>query len=229
MSNGFALSKGFLPLLVDPWPELNNATPSVQLHYRALSPNTGCSAPALRFGTLILMGTSHLDFSLRIGAQVPTFRARAQLSFTPPSCRMSSGQQSGRPPDLSRVNDFSPVSTSSIRFRHVISGLLALVSLSHTSRDQVPPFPQRSPPRLLTDAACGGLKPAPDGRLRRTYLHLSHSSAPSCVGAFVAHSRPHNEQSDVPDAPTRGRVRRARGYLAVAKEDLLAEFLPRWG
>src|ERR1700688_3032852 len=116
MSNGFALSKGFLPLLVDPWPELNNATPSVQLHYRALSPNTGCSAPALRFGTLILMGTSHLDFSLRIGAQVPTFRARAQLSFTPPSCRMSSGQQSGRPPDLSRVNDFSPVSTSHQRF-----------------------------------------------------------------------------------------------------------------
>jgi len=75
-----------------------------------------------------LMGTSHLDFSLRIGAQVSTFRARAQLSFTPPSCRMSSGQQSGRPPDLSRVNDFSPVSTSSIRFRHIISGLLALVS-----------------------------------------------------------------------------------------------------
>src|ERR1700730_16549475 len=83
MSYGFALSKGFLPLLVDPWPELNNATPSVRLHYRALSPNTGCSAPALRFGTLILMGTSHLDFSLRIGAQVPTFPARAPLAFTP--------------------------------------------------------------------------------------------------------------------------------------------------
>jgi hypothetical protein len=77
-------------------------------------------------------GASHLDFSPRIGAQVPTFPARAQLSFTPPSCRVSSGQQSGHPPDLSRVNDFSPVSTSSIRFRHVNSGLLALVSLSHT-------------------------------------------------------------------------------------------------
>jgi hypothetical protein len=119
-------------LLVDPWPELNNATPSVRPHYRALIPNTGCSAPVPRFGTLILMGASHLDFFLSIGAQVPTFHARAQLSFTPPPCRMSSGQQSGRPPDSSRVNDFSPVSTSSIRFRHVISGLLALVSLSHT-------------------------------------------------------------------------------------------------
>src|ERR1017187_3556650 len=132
MSNGFALSMELLPLLVGPWPELNNATPSVRPHYRALNPNTGCSAPALRFGTLILMGASHLDFSLRIGAQVPTFRARAQLSFTPSSCRMSSGQQSGHPPNLSRVNDFSPVLTSPIRFRHVISGSLALVSLSHT-------------------------------------------------------------------------------------------------
>src|SRR3954452_19562519 len=29
------------------------------------------------------------------------------------------------------------------------------------------PFPQRSPPRLLTAAACGGLQPPPAGRLRR--------------------------------------------------------------
>src|SRR5215218_9796704 len=28
-------------------------------------------------------------------------------------------------------------------------------------------FPQRSPPRLLTDAACGGLQPPPAERLRR--------------------------------------------------------------
>jgi hypothetical protein len=30
------------------------------------------------------------------------------------------------------------------------------------------PFPQRSAPRLLTDAPCGGLQPPPAGRLRRT-------------------------------------------------------------
>ncbi|MFD4973922.1 chloramphenicol phosphotransferase CPT [Streptomyces sp. NPDC058424] len=29
----------------------------------------------------------------------------------------------------------------------------------------------------LTDAACGGLEPPPAGRPRRTYLHLSHSTA----------------------------------------------------
>src|SRR4029077_7480958 len=105
---------------------------------------------------------------------------------------MPSGQQSGQPQDSSRGNDFSPVSTSSIRFRHVIGGLLSLASLSHTLREHVPPFPQRSPPRLLTIAACGGLEPAPDGRLRRTYLHLLHSVAPPCVGTFVAHNRRSN-------------------------------------
>ncbi len=70
----FALSTGFLPSRVDPAHELNNATPSVQPHYRTLSPITGRSAPVLRFGTLILMGTAHLDVSLRIeatGSHVP--------------------------------------------------------------------------------------------------------------------------------------------------------------
>src|SRR5215469_11530803 len=79
------------------------------------------------------------------GRQVPTFRTRARFRVTPPSCRMPSGPQSGHPPDLSRVNDLPPVSTSSISFRHVISGSLALVSLSHTGRYYLPPFPQRSP------------------------------------------------------------------------------------
>ncbi len=68
MSNGFALSTGFLPSLVDPRHELNNAAPSVQLRYRAFIPTTGCSAPVPRLGTLVLTGASRLDFSLRIGA-----------------------------------------------------------------------------------------------------------------------------------------------------------------
>ena len=33
-------------------------------------------------------------------------------------------------------------------------------------------------PRLLTEAASGSLEPPPTGRLRRAYLHLSHSMAP---------------------------------------------------
>src|ERR1700686_4663137 len=66
-----------------------------------------------------------------------------------------------------------------IRFRHVISGLLALASLNLACRNLVPAFPQRSPPSLLTTAACGGLRPEPDCRSRRALLHLSYSYAPS--------------------------------------------------
>ena len=45
-----------------------------------------------------------------------------------------------------------------IRFRHVISGLLALASLNHACQDHVLTFPQRSPPSLLATAACDGLR-----------------------------------------------------------------------
>src|SRR5579864_2609334 len=68
MSNGFALSTGLLPSLVGPRPELNNAAPSLRLHYRAFRATTGCSAPVPRLGTPILAGASRLDRSLRIGA-----------------------------------------------------------------------------------------------------------------------------------------------------------------
>src|SRR5437762_6006018 len=75
-----------------------------------------------------------------------------------------------------------------IRFRHFIGGSLALASLNLACRDHVPTFPQRSPPSLLTTAARGGLRPAPDCRPRRALLHLSYSSAPSYSdSAFVTH------------------------------------------
>src|ERR1035437_2538036 len=68
MSNGFALSTGSLPSLVVPANRPDNATPSVRPDYRAICPTTGCSAPVPRLGTLILVGATHLDFSLCIGA-----------------------------------------------------------------------------------------------------------------------------------------------------------------
>src|ERR1700736_3799614 len=59
---------------------------------------------------------------------------------------------------------------------------------AHLSRPYLtrlfPPFPQRSPPRLLTVAACGGLEPAPDSRLRGAYPHLLHSIAPPSVRSW---------------------------------------------
>src|SRR4030088_2221320 len=77
-----------------------------------------------------------------------------------------------------------------IRFRHVISGSLALASLNHTCRNLVPTFPQRSPPSLLTTAACGGLRSTPDCRPRRAFLHLSYSYAPPCGPALLVTQDP---------------------------------------
>ena len=110
--------------------------------------------------------------------QVLTFRTRAWLSFAPSTCRMPLGQASG----FSRAGPGGRVTPRFrhrlIRFRHFINGSLALASLNLACRDHVPAFPQRSPPSLLTTAARGGLRPAPDCRPRRALLHLSYSSAP---------------------------------------------------
>src|SRR5215475_14307354 len=65
-----------------------------------------------------------------------------------------------------------------ISFRHFISGSLALASLNRACQNRVPASPQRSPPLLLTAAARGGLRSAPDCRSRRALLHLSYSYAP---------------------------------------------------
>ena len=65
---GFALSTRILPSPVVLAPELNNATPSLQPHYRTFNTTTGCSAPVPRFGNLTLAGTACLGFSLNIGA-----------------------------------------------------------------------------------------------------------------------------------------------------------------
>ena len=89
------------------------------------------------------------------------------------------------PPSLSRKMGQPPVLTSSSRFRHFIDGSLAFASLNHACRNLVPAFPQRSPPSLLTTAACGGLRSTPDCRPRRAFLHLSYSYAAPCGPALL--------------------------------------------
>jgi hypothetical protein len=89
------------------------------------------------------------------------------------------------PPSLSRKIGQPPVLTSPTLFRRFRSGSLALASLNRTCRNPVPAFPQRSPPWLLTTAACGGLRSTPDCRTRRTFLHLSYSYAAPCGPALL--------------------------------------------
>ena len=128
-------------------------------------------------------GWSRLCLFPSIAGQVLTFRTRARLSFAPPPCRMPLGQSQ----DIPQTN---PRGMAIIGFRHVISGSLALASLNHTCRNLVPTFPQRSPPSLLTTAACGGLRSAPDCRTRRAFLHLSYSYAAPCGPALLRDTRP---------------------------------------
>src|SRR5207302_5242703 len=105
---------------------------------------------------------------------------RARLSFVPPTCRMPLGQ-SQCIPQADPGRRVSPRFWHRlIRFRHFIDGSLALASLNRACRNLVPTFPQRSPPSLLTTAACGGLRSTPDCRTRRAFLHLSYSYAPPC-------------------------------------------------
>src|ERR1700730_17897638 len=57
---------------------------------------------------------------------------------------------------------------------------------------------QRSPPSLLTTAACSGLRPEPDCRPLRTFLHLSYSYAsPFGPAILVTHDpkRPSERRS----------------------------------
>jgi hypothetical protein len=56
---------------------------------------------------------------------------------------------------------------------------------NHTCRNLVPTFPQRSPPSLLTTAACGGSRSTPDCRPRKALLHLSYSYAAPCGPALL--------------------------------------------
>jgi hypothetical protein len=78
---------------------------------------------------------------------------------------------------LSRDHPQVPVSMPSL-FRFDASAVVHTCSSSHrtpaplTARHK----PQRSPRRLLTDAACGGLESPPARRPRRTYLHHWHST-----------------------------------------------------
>ena len=116
-------------------------------------------------------------FSLGIAGQVLTFRTRARLSFAPPTCRMPLGQSQCIPQALPGRWVSPRFWHRLIAFRHFCSGSLALASLNLACRNPVPAFPQRSPPLLLTTAACGGLRSTPDCRLRRALLHLSYSCA----------------------------------------------------
>ena len=91
-----------------------------------------------------------------------------------------------------------------VSLREPVRGSLALASLDRACRNVVPAFPQRSPPRLLPAAACGGLRSAPDHRTRRALLHLSHSCAPQTTHAALVTHDPKRPSSGRNTRPVNG-------------------------
>ena len=119
---------------------------------------------------------------LTLGAPRPTLC----YGYTARACRMALGQYQDLPQADPGGRVIPRFFHRLISFRHFISGSLALAS-QPCLPDLCPGFPQRSPPLLLTTAACGGLRSAPDRRPRRALLHLSCSYAPSSQTALVTH------------------------------------------
>ena len=84
--------------------------------------------------------------------------------------------------DLSQKRLTPLVLTTSKSFRRVIEGFACARLLdAHLLGIMPQAFLQRSRPRLLTAAAWSGVRPAPESRSRRAYLHLSRS----CTTAIV--------------------------------------------
>ena len=96
-SSNLALPLWLLPSLVDQKIRPDDPTPSLHLHYRDFNTTTSWSVPVPCIGTLTLMRSSHLSFSLTSGRQVPTFHTRAWIKVTPLLCRTPLGQSAGSP------------------------------------------------------------------------------------------------------------------------------------
>ena len=125
-----------------------------------------------------------LTWPLLSGRQVLLFHASARDELTPPLHRAPPGQHAGHPlAEGTHRRAFVPGALYSPGFDAIVPPIdaSAVVHTRSSSRRTPDPliaglFPQRSPPRLLTGAACGGLGSPPARRTRRTYLHHWHST-----------------------------------------------------
>ena len=128
-ANGLVLSTGSSHFWLT-FPKPDDTAPSLHSHYRSFITTTNCSAPVLRIGTLILMGPPlgflpwHRNDRFRRSTQKPETGSR----------HLYAGRRSGSKqvsPELIPEYHKPPVLTSSLTFRHLISGSLALASLNH--------------------------------------------------------------------------------------------------
>ena len=186
-----------LPLRVGLRMTLVCTAPSLQPHYRTFTATTSRPAPVPRLGTLPLAVSAARGPPSRgqcrfapatwpslSGRQVLLFHASARDELTPPLHRAPPGQHAGHPlAEGTPARAFVPGTLRLPGFDAIVPPIdaSAVVHARSSSRRTPDPltaglFPQRSPPRLLTGAACGGLGSPPARRTRRTYLHHWHST-----------------------------------------------------
>ena len=130
--NGFVLSNSSSHCLVDSQIRLNNSTPSLHPHYRDFFTTTGCPAPVLRIGTLILGGSAPWISPFPSERQVPTVPHKSpnqtRATYMPDTIH----PVNRFPMDSSQDKYTTLVLMSSQCFRHVIDGLLLFAFLIHT-------------------------------------------------------------------------------------------------
>jgi hypothetical protein len=143
-----------------------DAAPLLHTHYGCFITNTSCSAPVPRIGTLILMGPpfellpSHRDDRFPRSAQKPESR----------SCHLYAGGRLGSKQVAPKLV-LDPTKKPSFDLAFTFSTPHRWFAGTHLLDPYLPrslavTFPKRSLPWLFTNAALGGLKPAPASRLR---------------------------------------------------------------
>lgn len=123
-------------------------------------------------------------------------QTRARTKLTPPTCRTPTGQSTGTRQTRPRI--FEPILVLRPPTRYDTSAVVHSRSSSWITPDAiyVAPFPHRSPPRLLTGAACGGLGPPPAQRSRRAI-----PPSPTQLRAIGVHDLLHRTPSCARGAP----------------------------
>ena len=143
-----------------------DVAPSLHRQYSDFLTTTSDSVPGPRIGTQVLVGSPLERLPSHRDDWFPPCHREAWTRLPPPARQTPPGPPSGPPPDFSRRYHPPSVAMSCAGSRRVTGGSLAVVFLA-TPAESCSTFPQRSRPPLVLTAAGGGLKPAPDRRLRR--------------------------------------------------------------
>ena len=188
-----------LPWRVGPGLTLVCTAPSLQPHYRTFPATTSRPAPVPRLGTLPLTVFAARGPPSRgqpgwIAVHADRHYRGDRFSCSVPAPATSSrhlytGHRQGSTQAAPWLRARHPARLcpgrlcTSPGFDAIVPPIdaSAVVHARSSSRRTPDPltaglFPQRSPPRLLTGAACGGLGSPPARRTRRTYLHHWHST-----------------------------------------------------